>query len=255
MGVGTAAQRALVTVGTTEVRSRKEDLCNGVLVKLGQRLQPRGQVGMQWWEAGAVNWETCSKEGEKRLNGKKFWIDSQELGATRWWKDGELGREVKGWCSGPYLGKLKTVMPLIANGKEKVEQLGVGSCLGMLGLKFWKQSEVSGGYMEFTNSSELKLSSGKHLSARNSWRCDHTIPSSKKRPSTPIMPQGLWKAKTISPLDCNLLREEPQYLSPHFSPHHHQQALAPRGKAPTWLVSLSRQEEAQEIERTAHTDM
>lgn len=48
MGVGTAAQRALVTVGTTEVRSRKEDLCNGVLVKLGQRLQPRGQVGMQW---------------------------------------------------------------------------------------------------------------------------------------------------------------------------------------------------------------
>lgn len=36
MGVGTAAQRALVTVGTTEVRSRRENLCDGVLVKLEQ---------------------------------------------------------------------------------------------------------------------------------------------------------------------------------------------------------------------------
>lgn len=42
MGVGTAAQRALVTVGTTEVRSRRENLCDGVLVKLEQRLQPKG---------------------------------------------------------------------------------------------------------------------------------------------------------------------------------------------------------------------
>lgn len=30
----------------------------------------------------------------------------------------------------------KNVMSLTANGKEKVEQLGLGSCLGMLGLKF-----------------------------------------------------------------------------------------------------------------------
>lgn len=48
ISVGTAAQRALVTVGTTEVRSRRENLCDGVLVKLEQRLQPTGQFGMQW---------------------------------------------------------------------------------------------------------------------------------------------------------------------------------------------------------------
>lgn len=30
----------------------------------------------------------------------------------------------------------ETVMPFTTNGKEKVGRFGVGSCLGMLGLKF-----------------------------------------------------------------------------------------------------------------------
>lgn len=48
MGMGTATHRALVIVGTTEVRSRREDLHEGASAELEQRRQPRDQGAMLW---------------------------------------------------------------------------------------------------------------------------------------------------------------------------------------------------------------
>lgn len=48
ISVGTAAHRALVTVGASKGGSPREDLCDGVLAELEQRLQPGDQVGVLW---------------------------------------------------------------------------------------------------------------------------------------------------------------------------------------------------------------